>query len=132
MNNTWVENLCRAVWLAIDRDHVVGEVFNIRDPRSVSKREFIETVCQAAGLKSPQKVVPLPIARLLAGLMERLWKLLGRQEAPLLNSARIKFLGLNLDYSIDKAERVLGYRAEADFRDAMPAAVRDVMGVQGL
>ena len=33
---------------------------------------------------------------------------------------------------VDKAERVLGYRAEADFRDAMPAAVRDVMGVQGV
>ncbi|MFN7579903.1 MAG: oxidoreductase, partial [Planctomyces sp.] len=64
-----------------------------------------------------------------AGLMERVWKLLGRSEAPLLNSARIKFLGLNLDYSIDKAVRVLGYRPGGDFRDAMPASVRAVQGL---
>jgi nucleoside-diphosphate-sugar epimerase len=128
MNNTWVENLCGAVWLAIERDDVVGEVFNIRDPRAVTKREFIETVCDAAGLRKPTKVVPLPAARFLAALMERIWKLLGRREAPLLNSARIKFLGLNLDYSIDRAERLLGYRPAGDFRDAMPCSVRDVLG----
>ncbi|MFM7830641.1 MAG: oxidoreductase, partial [Planctomycetaceae bacterium] len=72
--------------------------------------------------------VPLPAARFLAALMERIWKLLGRREAPLLNSARIKFLGLNLDYSIDRAERLLGYRPAGDFRDAMPCSVRDVLG----
>jgi nucleoside-diphosphate-sugar epimerase len=41
MNNTFVGNLCEAVWLAIRNDNVVGEVFNIRDPRAVTKKEFI-------------------------------------------------------------------------------------------
>lgn len=128
MNNTWVENLCSAVWLAVERDGVVGEVFNIRDPRAVTKREFIETVCEAAGLRKPTKIVPLPIAKLLAGVMERVWRLLGRREAPLLNSARIKFLGLNLDYSIDRAVRVLGYSPAGDFREAMRSSVREELG----
>ncbi len=126
MNNTFVENLCEAIWLAIERDDVTGEVFNIRDPRAVTKREFIDTVCDAASLARPKKVVPLPVAKSLAKIMESLWKLLGRQEAPLLNSARIKFLGLNLDYSIDKAIRKLGYQPSNDFRDAMPKSVRSV------
>lgn len=119
MNNTYVGNLCEAIWLAIEKDDVVGEVFNIRDPRAVTKREFIDTVCDAAGLKRPSKVVPLPVARFLASAMESTWKLLGKKEAPLLNSARIKFLGLNLDFSIDKAIRRLGYNPMTDFQDAM-------------
>jgi nucleoside-diphosphate-sugar epimerase len=123
MNNTFVGNLCAAVWLAIEHDDVVGEVFNIRDPRAVTKREFINTVCDAAGLPHPTKVVPLPVARALAGAMESLWKLLGKQEAPLLNSARIKFLGLNLDYSIDKAVCKLRYQPPTDFTQAMPLSV---------
>lgn len=123
MNNTFVGNLCEAVWLAVERDNVVGEVFNIRDPRSVTKREFIDTVCDAAGLPRPKKIVPLPVAKCLASAMEFTWKLLGKKEAPLLNSARIKFLGLNLDYSIDKAVRLLGYNPSADFRDAMKMSV---------
>lgn len=127
MNNTYVGNLVEAVWLAIARDDVLGEVFNIRDPRAVSKQEFMETICQAAGYPIPEKVVPLPVARLLASGMERVWKLLGRTEAPLLNSARIKFLGLNLDYSIDKAVQQLGYQPSADFREAMPLTVRSML-----
>ena len=124
MNNTWVGNLCHAVWLAIERDDVTGEVFNIRDPRLVTKREFIETVCAAAGLERPRKIVPIAVAKVLARVLEGLWRLLKRQEAPILNSARLKFLGLNLDYSIDKAIRRLGYSPPADFRDAMPGAVK--------
>jgi hypothetical protein len=50
--------------------------------------------------------------------------MLGRQEAPILNNARLKFLGLNLDYSIDKAVRKLGYQPLLDFREAMPRAVK--------
>lgn len=123
MNNTFVGNLCEAIWLAVDHDDAVGEVFNIRDPRAVTKREFIDTVCDAAGLNRPTKVVPLPIAKAVAKAMEFTWKLLGRQEAPLLNGARIKFLGLNLDFSIDKAIRRLGYKPSTDFRDAMKLSV---------
>ena len=49
---------------------------------------------------------------------------LKKKEAPLLNSARIKFLGLNLDYSIDKAVRKLSYHPSSDFREAMTASVK--------
>jgi nucleoside-diphosphate-sugar epimerase len=124
MNNTYVGNLCEAIWLAIERDDVVGEVFNIHDPRAVTKQEFMNTVCDAAGIPRPKKVVPLPVARTLAAVLESLWKVTGRKEAPLVNSARIKFLGLNLDFSIDKAIRKLGYRPSMDFSQAMPLTVQ--------
>ena len=64
-----------------------------------------------------------PVARALARVMEFTWKLLRIQNAPLLNSARIKFLGLHLDYSIDKAVRQLNYQPSTDFRDAMKLTV---------
>ena len=125
LNNTWVGNLCEAIWLAIERDEAVGEVFNIRDPRAVTRQEFINTICDAAGMARPTKVVPLPVAKVLATLMEFTWKLLRKQDAPLLNSARIKFLGMNLDYSIDKAIRQLGYAPQTDFREAMRLSLPD-------
>ena len=123
MNNTWVGNLCEAVWLAAESEDLEGQTFNIRDPRLVSKREFVETICDAAGLTKPAKVVPLPVAKAIATGMETIWKLLGKKQAPLLNMARIKFLGLNLDFSIDRAGYQLGYDPATDFRTAMPSAV---------
>ncbi|MCA9059514.1 MAG: oxidoreductase, partial [Planctomycetaceae bacterium] len=99
------------------------EVFNIRDPRAVSKKEFMDTICDAAGIPKPDKVVPLPVAKFLASAMEKTWKLLGKQQAPLLNSARIKFLALNLDYSIEKATQRLGYQPSTDFSEAMKTTI---------
>ncbi|MCP4784969.1 MAG: NAD-dependent epimerase/dehydratase family protein [Fuerstiella sp.] len=123
MNNTFVGNLCEAVWLAIANDGIVGQVFNIRDPRAVSKKEFMDTICHAAGYSIPTKVVPLHIAKILSWHMETLWKLLRRKEAPLVNSARIKFLGQNLDFCIEKANLQLGYQPATDFHDAMRTTV---------
>lgn len=123
MNNTYVGNLVEAIFLAIERDDAVGEIFNIRDQRLVSKQEFIDTIAQAGGYRAPTKVVPLGVARCLAAILERLWKLLGKSEAPILSSARIKFLGLNLDYSIQKAQEKLGYTGAIDYADAMPNTV---------
>ncbi len=44
-------------------------------------------------------------------------KLLGFE--PMLTPARLKFLGLNLDYSIDRAKRELNYQPETDFQTGM-------------
>ena len=119
MNNTYVGNLVQAVFKAIDHDAAVGEVYNITDGRLVSKREFITTIAEHAGYPPPTRSVPLGVARVLARAMEGLWKLLGKQEAPLLSNARIKFLGLNLDFAIGKARRELGYEPQIDVSDAM-------------
>jgi nucleoside-diphosphate-sugar epimerase len=131
MNNTFVGNLVDAVFLAIERDAVLGEVFNIRDGRLVTKQEFIERIAELAGCEKPTKQVPLGVAKFLAKVLEGLWKLLGKKESPILSSARIKFLGLNLDYCIDKAQRDLGYDPQVDYTEGMQQTI-DWFREQGL
>lgn len=124
MNNTFVGNLCEAIWLAVGHDDVVGEVFNIRDPQAVTKQTFIDTICEAADLQKPSKVVPLPVARILAWHFETFYKLFRIKSAPLVNSARIKFLGRNLDFDISKAVSKLGYQPSVSFDDGMADTVK--------
>lgn len=131
LNNVFVGNLVDAVFLAIKHDEAVGDVFNITDGRLVSKREFITKIAEEGGFEVPTKCVPLPIAKALAKAMESTWKLLGKKEAPLLSNARIKFLGLNLDFCIDKARRELEYAPAIDFQDGMKQTM-DWYRAQGL
>ena len=49
----------------------------------------------------------------------------GAKNPPLINKARYKFLGLNLDYSIDKARRVLGYQPPFSFDEAIERAMAE-------
>lgn len=123
MNNTYVGNLVDAIFLALESKQAVGQIYNITDPALVSKREFVSTIARLAGYDVPTKSVPMPVARGLAKVLEKLWRLRGKQEAPLLSGARIKFLGLNLDFCIDKAKRELNYRPAVEFADGMQQTI---------
>lgn len=119
LNQVYVGNLVDALFLALDRPDLRGGIFNLTDGHLVSRIEFMETICQLAGWPPPRKHMPLPLARLLTSLMEGTWRMLGRKEAPLLSQARIKFLGLHLDYSIDRACHQLGYAPRIPFAEGM-------------
>lgn len=119
LNNTYVGNLIGAVLLAIGHDAAVGEAFNVTDAELVTKRRFAGGIARRAGLPEPTKSVPLPVAKAAAKTLEALYRLLGKREAPLPSMATVKFLGLNLDYSIDKARNRLGYAPGVSFDEGM-------------
>jgi 2-alkyl-3-oxoalkanoate reductase len=109
LNCIYVKNLVQAVFLAAEVPEAVGEVFNVTDGATVTKKQFVGQVARLAGLKPPTRKIPLWLAWTLAVLMERRAKRKNSPVPPLVNKARYKFLGLNLDFSIEKARRVLGY-----------------------
>ena len=43
-----------------------------------------------------------------------------------MNKARYKFLGLNLDFSVEKARRVLGYEPPFTTEEGLTAALSDL------
>lgn len=109
LNCIYVKNLVSAIFLAAEVPGAVGEVFNVTDGAKVTKKQFVGQVAELAGLKAPRRKIPLWLAWTLAVLLERAAKRRNSPTPPLVNKARYKFLGLNLDYSIDKARKVLGY-----------------------
>ncbi|QDT52263.1 3 beta-hydroxysteroid dehydrogenase/Delta 5--_4-isomerase [Caulifigura coniformis] len=124
MNNTFVDNLVDAIFLALNRDDLVGDVFNITDGRLVTKEEFVGTICDLAGIPRPQRGVRIRVAKAIAKVLETVWRWRGKTEAPILSQARIKFLGLNLDFCIDKAKRELAYNPRTDFQEAIAATMK--------
>jgi nucleoside-diphosphate-sugar epimerase len=124
MNTIFVGNLVDAMFLAVEKPAAIGQVFNLTDGEAVSKKRFIEALADGVGVPRPRPFpVPLWIARPLARWLERRAIRSGATEAPLLTQARIKFLGLNLDFSIEKARRELGYRPRFTFDAGMRETV---------
>jgi nucleoside-diphosphate-sugar epimerase len=125
MNTVFVRNLVDAIFLALDKPEAVGQVYNLTDGERVSKRRFIETLADGMGVpRPPWLTVPLWLARVLAGVLEGWARRRNHPRPPILTQARLKFLGLNLDFSIDKARRELGYRPAVSFEEGMAETVR--------
>jgi nucleoside-diphosphate-sugar epimerase len=123
LNTIYVGNLVDAILLALDKPGVEGQVFNLTDGEAVSKRRFIETVADGVGVPRPSSKVPLWIARLAAWYMEGRARRRGDTEPPRLTQGRLKFLGLNLDFSIARARRDLGYAPRVGFDEGMRETV---------
>jgi len=125
LNTTYVGNLVDAIFLAVEAPAAVGEVFNITDGEFVSKKRFIHAVADGLGLKRPPgwKTLPLWLAKRLARWRENVFKRKGKTVAPLITSARVKFAGWNLDFSIAKARTRLGYDPKTGFDDGMKLAL---------
>jgi nucleoside-diphosphate-sugar epimerase len=111
-----------AILLALERDEALGQTFNIRDQRLVNRVEFVGTIADYLGKPRPKRV-PEWFARSAVGLIEGAAKLRGATTAPLLTRARLKFLTLNLDFSIEKARKELGYQPRTDFQEGMREAL---------
>ena len=123
MNSIFVGNLVEAIMLSLVKPEAVGQVYNLTDDEPTSKRRFVGTAARLAGLPEPTRRIPLGLAKFLAGVMEGVARLKRSKEAPLVNKARVKFLGLNLDFSCAKAKRELGYRPPTPFEQGMKAAI---------
>jgi 2-alkyl-3-oxoalkanoate reductase len=124
MNCIYVGNLVEAALLAVEKPEAVGQIYNLTDGEFVSKRRFIESIADGVGLPRPKPVgVPLWLARLLAWSMERSARKRGDPKPPRLTQGRLKFLGLNLDFSIEKAKRELGFRPRWSFEEGMRETV---------
>jgi nucleoside-diphosphate-sugar epimerase len=124
MNTIYVGNLLDAMFLAAEEPRAIGQIYNLTDGEAVSKRRFIETLADGMGIARPRSLaVPLWFARPLARLLEARARKQGDSEPPVLTQARVKFLGLNLDFSIEKARRELGYRPRVSFDEGMRETV---------
>jgi 2-alkyl-3-oxoalkanoate reductase len=119
LNTIYVGNLIQAIFLAIENEGAVGQVYNLTDGEAVSKRRFVEKIADAMGLPHPHLMPPYWMAFLVTWCIDKAAKLRGAARAPEINFTRLKFLGLNLDFSIDKARTELGYRPRWSFDDAM-------------
>lgn len=119
LNTIFVRNLIDAIFLAIMNDQAVGQIYNLTDGEFVSKRRFIEKIADAMGLPYPTLTPPYWFAWMVTWLADKRAHLIKANDAPAFNFTRLKFMGLNLDFSIEKAKRELGYRPRYSFDEAM-------------
>lgn len=119
MNLIFIDNLVDAVFLTVENEKAVGQVYNLTDGELVTKRQFIGAIADAMELPHPTRTPPMWFAYAVTWCAEKLAKLRGAKKAPLFNFPRLKFIAYNLDFSIEKAMNELGYRPRVRFDEAI-------------
>jgi nucleoside-diphosphate-sugar epimerase len=127
LNSVYAGKVAEAIFACLADPETAGEVFNVTDGIPVTKFDFVSTVAEAAGMAVPHRSIPLPVAKALADVVHEVGRMVGLQQAPLINKARYKFLGLNLDFSIAKATESLGYSPTGKWRESLFSSVESIV-----
>jgi nucleoside-diphosphate-sugar epimerase len=119
LNCIYVGNLMEAVFPAIEKKEAISQAYNLTDGERITRERFMNTIADTLGVERPRQKLP----RWLAGLASRLlrWQIrrAGMTGKPWITPAQYKFLQLNLEFSIAKAKRELGYRPRYTFEEGM-------------
>ncbi len=117
----FVQDLVSGIRLVIDKGRA-GEVYIIGGERPVTKRELVDTIADALGVKRPGIRVPRWLAVIAAWKLEVLGRLLRFE--PILTRSRVMMMADNFGYSIAKARDELGYAPQTDLSEGIATTVR--------
>ncbi len=117
-----VENLCRAVELALCNPAAYGQVYNLTDGARVTKKDLFNAICDGLGFARITRTIPGPVARFFCEVVSTLaphlpvdtQRKLGRY-----SRAAFRLAGVNQGFDISKAERELGYVDRIPFAEGM-------------
>lgn len=115
-NYIYIDNLIDAMLIATKDDKVLGQDFIITDGRSATWNEFFGYYGKMFGINK-LKSLPLPIAHLVALIMEISEKFTGKK-APITRVA-IGFLTRKATYNVHKAKSILGYEPKINLAEGM-------------
>jgi nucleoside-diphosphate-sugar epimerase len=108
-----VSDLIRGLMLAATHPAAVGETFVLAGQETMTTVDMVEQVARALGRPAPRLSVPLWPFLCAAVVMEKTLAPLGIQ--PPLHRRRLDFFRKSFVFSTEKAQRMLGYRAEVPF-----------------
>lgn len=103
-------NAAQALRLCMEKEEALGQVYNITNGEPKFVTELAEEMFTALGTKARFIRLPFLPVYAAAGLLEAVWKLLGKYDnAPALTRMDVCTLGRSQIFSIEKARRELGY-----------------------
>ena len=103
-----VDNLCAGIVAALAAEGG-GRSYFLADEGERSLRSFFTAMAEARGLHLPDRSVPGWVVRGLAGLMDGLWRLVGRQTPPPISPFEAAMMSATITVRTDRARRELGW-----------------------
>lgn len=120
MSTSHVDDVCHAAALALTRGQG-GEAYFVSDGRDATLREVVSALLQTRAVEPPEASAPLPVAWMLARVMEGVWRSFRRPGEPPITRQMLRLIGQDFTVDISKARRDLGYGPVVSWEQGLAA-----------
>lgn len=119
----YVEDVARAVYMAIEKRLPNINIFNIGSAKVPTMHEFYDCFCKHLGVRKPINI-PQFVLYPFVFVLELIYAVLKASNPPLLTRARLYMLYASNVYKTDKAKSILGFSADTDLSKAVEKTLR--------
>jgi nucleoside-diphosphate-sugar epimerase len=117
----YIDNLVDAIIAAIESEETGGRIFNLVDPDTVSKKEYVERLLKKLYPKAGFVFIPYGIFHFAVCLQEKLLKFVGKK--PFLTCYRLTSSQRNIIYDSSRIRRALNWSPPYTMDDAFAALI---------
>ena len=114
---TYIDNLVDLLMLISEDERAIGNGYLVHDGESTTLEEFCAGIAEALGVPPVKTHIPYWSAMTAARVMEFIWKLFRIRMRPLLTTYTVTNLGSRFRFSIDKAQRELGWKPRITYKE---------------
>ena len=117
----FIDDLCRAFELAMEKDEAVGEVFIIADQKAIALRDLIGFAAHELGVAPPKLYLPAIPITFACTVTEHLCNFLGKK--PILFRRSMDFFTKSVQFDVHKADLKLDFKAGTGVREGVQKTV---------
>jgi nucleoside-diphosphate-sugar epimerase len=115
----YVDDVVRALLLALDHDAAPGNAYNVSSDSPFTQRQMLSAIAEDTGGSPPGPSIPYRALYAAGYLAERLAGALSPGRRPPVTRLGVAFFGTDNQYAIDKARAELGYQPTVGLRDGV-------------
>lgn len=119
-----VEDLAEAIVRVVSSERTIGKAYNLSGKSHITQKELFALHALAAGLKPVKRRLPRNLLMRVAGLMEGVYRLLGRRDEPFCTRLAITLASWDCLLDCSKAANDLGWEGLRSYKDAINRSVR--------
>ncbi len=121
---TYIDNLVDLLLLISEDPRAVGNGYLVHDGEFTTLQEFCAEIARALGVPPITTHIPYGLAYAASWVMELIWRALGIKTRPLLTTYTVKNLGSRFRFSIEKAEKQLGWKPKISYKEGMATTMK--------
>lgn len=120
MSTAHVDNVCHALELTVEKG-CAGEAYFVSDGADSTLKSVISGLLLTRAIQPPRASAPLPVAWIMATVMEWVWRTFPRPGEPPITRQMLRLIGKPFTVDIGKAQRELGYRPQVSREQGLKA-----------
>lgn len=118
LHPTYVDDVARGFVCCIGNENAYDEIFNIAAEHDVTSKYYLECIADATNSRLIRLNIGYPLSILAAIIIDKLSQKIRHKEG-FVSKNKIDFLSLDHSSSVEKAEKLLGFKAKYDCKEGL-------------